>query len=343
MFAARLMRTGDIRLIEVPVPVPGPGEVLVRVLAAGICGTDRHLFLGEYPCTPPVTLGHEFTGIVTALGDGADPDLLGRSVTCDPNIACGRCPPCLAGRVNLCTALQAVGVHRDGGFAEFAAFPAHRALVLPDGLDPRHGAFCEPLACCLHGIDIGGPKPGERAIILGGGGIGLLTLQLARAAGAETLLVTRQAAKRDLALSLGATAAAATPQAALESWPGGAELVMECAGVAETVTAAPRLTRRGGRAVLLGVLPAGTTVAIEPLDLLLREVALHSAFLNPFTQARAVALIGAGRIKVDALISRCIPLAELPDALRAPARPGEVKVLVLPGGSHEAGPPAIPE
>ncbi|MCE2749886.1 MAG: zinc-binding dehydrogenase [Rhodobacter sp.] len=228
-----------------------------------------------------------------------------------------------------------------GGFAEFAVFPAHRALVLPDGLDPRHGAFCEPLACCLHGIDIGSPKPGERVIILGGGVIGLLTLQLARAAGAETLLVTRQASKRDLALSLGATAVAATPQAALEIWPGGAELVMECAGVPETVAAAPRLTRRGGRAVLLGVLPAGTTVAIEPLDLLLREVALHSAFLNPFTQARAVALIGAGRIKVDALISRCIPLAELPDAVRAPARPGEVKVLVLPG-HHDAGSAAAP-
>ncbi|MCE2749887.1 MAG: alcohol dehydrogenase catalytic domain-containing protein [Rhodobacter sp.] len=129
MFATRLMRTGDIRLIEVPMPVPGPGEVLVRVLAAGICGTDRHLFLGEFPCTPPVTLGHEFTGTVAALGDGTDPGLLGRTVTCDPNIACGRCPPCLEGRVNLCTALQAVGVHRDGGFAEFAVFPAHRALV----------------------------------------------------------------------------------------------------------------------------------------------------------------------------------------------------------------------
>ena len=331
MLATRLMRVGDIRTVEVPLPVPGPGEVLVRVLAAGICGTDRHLVLGEFPCTPPVTLGHEFSGTVTALGDGADPDLLGRRVTCDPNIACGRCAPCLAGRVNLCTALQAVGVHRDGGFAEYAAFPAHRALVLPDSLDPGHGAFCEPLACCLHGMDIGGPKPGERVIILGGGVIGLLTLQLACAAGAEALMITRQAAKRELALSLGAAAVAASPQEALALWPGGAELVMECAGVAETVAAAPRLARRGGRVVLLGVLPAGATVAIEPLDLLLREVALHPAFLNPFTQARAVALIGAGRIRVEPLISRSIPLADLPDALRAPARPGEVKVLVRPG------------
>ena len=330
MRATRLMRVGDIQTVEMPVPMPGPGEVLVRVLAAGLCGTDRHLFLGEFPCTPPVTLGHEFCGTVTALGDGADPGLLGRLVSCDPNIACGRCAPCHAGRVNLCTALQAVGVHRDGGFADYVAFPAHRAFVLPDGLDPRHGAFCEPLACCLHGIDIGAPVPGERAIILGGGVIGLLTLQLARAAGAETLLVTRQAAKRDLALSLGADAVAATPQDALAAWPGGADLVLECAGVAETVAAAPRLAQRGGRVVLLGVLPAGATVAFEPLDLLVREIALRPAFLNPFTQSRAVALIASHRIEVDRLISRTIALADLPDAIRAPARPGEVKVLVLP-------------
>lgn len=330
MLATRLMRVGDIRTVDVPVPKPGPGEVLVRVLAAGICGTDRHLVLGEFPCSPPVTLGHEFSGLVTALGEGADPSLLGRTVTCDPNIACGRCPPCLGGRVNLCTALQAVGVHRDGGFAEYAAFPAHRALVLPEGLDPRHGAFCEPLACCLHGTDIGSPGPGERVIVLGGGVIGLLTLQLARAAGAETLLVTRQESKRDLALSLGASAVAATPQAALDAWPGGADLVMECAGVVDTVAAARRLARSGGRVVLLGVLPAGATVAFEPLDLLVREIDLRPAFLNPFTQARAVALIGSGRIRVDPLISRSIPLAALPEALREPARPGEVKVLVHP-------------
>lgn len=330
MQATRLLAIGDIRTLDLPTPEPGPGEVRVRVGAAGICGTDRHLTKGEFPCTPPVTLGHEFTGEVTALGAGVDPGLLGRLVTCDPNIACGTCAPCLEGRINLCTRLSAVGVHRDGGFAEHVVFPAHRAILLPPGMTAEAGAFAEPLACCLHGIDLGAPGPGQRAIILGGGVIGLLTLQLARLAGAETLLVTRQAVKRDLATELGATAVAASPDEALRLWPGGADLVLECAGVAETVTDAPRITRRGGRIVVMGVLPQGKRVAVEPFDLLVREITLRFAFLNPFTQTRAVALLASGAIRTGPLVSRRIPLADAPDAIRHPARAGEVKVLVLP-------------
>lgn len=331
MQATRLLGTRRIATQSVPDPEPAAGEVLVKVLAAGICGTDRHLYLGEFPCKPPVTLGHEFSGRVVALGPGTAGPAIGTLITCDPNIACGTCPACLAGRVNLCAQLQAVGIARDGGFAEYVAMPAHRALPLPEGLDPRFGAFCEPLACCLHGVDLGAPRPGQRVIVLGGGVIGLLTLQLARAAGAETLLVTRQAAKRDLARALGAAATAASVAEAQALWPQGADLVLECAGVVETVEAAPRLTRAGGRIVVLGVLPMGQRVAIEPFDLLFREIALLFAFVNPFTQGRAAALIASGAIAVEPLISRQIPLAEAADAIARPARPGEVKVLVLPG------------
>jgi len=330
MRATRLHGTLDIRTVEVPVPDPACGEVLIRVEAAGICGTDRHLFRGEFPCAPPVTLGHEFCGVVVARGRGVDlAD--GTRVACDPNTWCGRCDACLRGRVNLCADNVATGIHRDGGFAEYAAFPAHKALVLPAGLDPRHGAFCEPLACTLHAMDIGAPKPGERVLVLGGGVIGLLALQLARLAGAEAMLLTRHPAKRDLALSLGATAAAATPAEALRTWPKGADLTLECAGVVETVAEAPALTRSGGRIVVLGVLPQGVMVGIEPFDLLFREIQLHFAFLNPFTQGRAADLIADGRIDVGSLVTRTIPLGEAAGAISAPARAGEVKVLVLPG------------
>jgi len=331
MLATRLRAIGDIRTDQVPMPEPGPGEVLIRVAAAGICGTDRHLTRGEFPCRPPVTLGHEFAGEVVALGIGSDPHLLGRLVTCDPNIACGTCPACLTGRINLCRALSAIGVHRDGGFAQAVVIPAHRALPLPPGMTAEEGAFCEPLACCLHGVDLAAPRPGERAIILGGGVIGLLTLQLVCLAGADAMLVTRQDAKRDLAATLGASATAGTVAEAQRLWPGGADMVIECAGVAETVTAAPHLARSGGRVVVMGVLPQGETVAIDPFDLLTREIALHFAFLNPFTQSRAVGLIAAGRIRTAPLVSRRIPLHDAPAAIREDARPGEVKVLVLPG------------
>ena len=329
MLAVRLIAAGDLRLVEVPKPAPAPGEVLVQVAAAGICGTDRHLYHGTFPCIPPVTLGHEFSGPVVAVGTGVSLPV-GTLVTCDPNIACGTCGPCLKGRINLCRNLLAVGIGRDGGFAEYCAFPAHRALPLPPGLDPRHGAFCEPLACCLHGIDIGAPKPGERAIILGGGVIGLLTLQLALLAGTEAMLITRQAEKRQVAARLGAHATAATPQEAQALWPDGADLVLECAGVTETVEACPALAARGGRIVVLGVVSHGDKARIEPFDLLFREVSLLFAFINPFTQSRAGQLISSGRVKLDALISSTISLAQAVDAISHDPRPGEIKVMVVP-------------
>lgn len=329
MQATRLHAIGDIRTTEVPVPEPGRGEVLVRVEAAGICGTDRHLLKGEFPSRPPVTLGHEFSGIIVARGEGvALPE--GARITCDPNDWCGLCDACLRGRVNLCPKNVATGIHRDGGFAEFALVDERKAVRLPDGIDPLHGAFCEPLACVLHGGDIGAPQSGERVLVIGGGVIGLLALQLARLAGADPILLTRHPSKRELALTLGAVATAGTPGEVLDLWPGGADLTFECAGVAETVAGAGALTRSGGRVVVLGVLPQGEKVAIEPFDLLFREVQLHFAFINPFTHARAAALISDGRIAVAPLISRQIALSEAAEAIAAPARPGEVKVLVVP-------------
>lgn len=329
MHAIRLHATCDLRLSDIAPPVPGPGEVLIRVEAAGICGTDRHLFLGEFPCTPPVTLGHEFSGLITATGPGVNLPL-GQRVTCDPNDPCMTCGPCRKGRVNLCERNSVTGITRDGGFAPFAVVPAHKAIALPAGLDPHHGAFAEPLACTLHGIDMAAPMAGERVIVLGGGVIGLMALQLARNAGAEVLLITRHPAKRALAERLGASVTAATPGEALALWPKGADVVLECAGVVETVEAAPALTCAGGRIVILGVLPKGQKVRIEPFDLLFREIQLLHSFINPFTQSRAAAMIASGAVQVAPLITRTIPLAEAVAAISSRARPGEVRVLVIP-------------
>jgi L-iditol 2-dehydrogenase len=329
MRAIRLQALHQIALSDQPHPEPGPGEAVVRVLAAGICGTDRHLYAGEFPSRPPVTLGHEFAGTVTATGPGVTLPL-GTLIACNPNIACTHCPECRAGRVNLCRNNIAIGISRDGGFAEYVAMPVGQAHVMPPGLSPLHAAFCEPLACTLHGLDLGAPVAGERVIVLGGGVIGLLAQQLAQLAGAEVMMVTRQADKRRLAESLGASCTAASAEQALSLWPEGASLVIECAGVAETMAAAPRLTAPGGRVVILGVLPKGQTVAFEPFDLLFREIRILPAFINPFTQSRAASLIAGGKLALDPLISRQIPLADAAAAIAAPARPGEVKVMVLP-------------
>ncbi|ESW61430.1 MAG: iditol 2-dehydrogenase [Rhodobacter sp. CACIA14H1] len=329
MLATRLIGIDDIRTMEVPVPDPAPGEVLIRVEACGICGTDRHLLHGEFPSKPPLTLGHEFAGIVVGRGAGVTiPD--GTRVTCDPNTWCGTCENCLRGRVNLCLNNVATGLGRDGGFAEYCAFPAHKAHELPASLDPLHGAFCEPLACTIHGVDMGAPVTGERVMILGGGVIGMLALQLCALAGAEVMLVTRSPSKQALGRTLGAAVTAADEDTARAAWPKGADLVIECAGVVETVEMAPRLARSGGRVVILGVLAAGTKVQVEPFDLLFREVQLLSSFINPFTQSRAAQMIATGRIRIDPLISRTLPLAEAAEAIAAPPRPGEIRAIVLP-------------
>lgn len=329
MLATRLFGVGDIRTVEVPMPEPGHDDILVQVEVAGICGTDRHLFKGEFPFVPGTTLGHEFSGIVVDSG-GSD-FAVGTRVTCDPNKWCGMCDQCRRGRVNLCPNNVATGIGRDGGFAEYCAFPASMAHVLPAGLDPLHGAFCEPLACTLHAMDIGETRPGERVLVIGGGVIGQLAVQLAKLAGGEVMLLTRSAAKQALGQALGADHVAGSDSEARAQWPAGADLVVECAGVAATVAMSPSLTRTGGRVVVLGVLPGGEQVQIEPFDLLFREIQMHFSFLNPFTHDRAAQMIADSVIDVAPLITRKITLHEAADAIAAPAPNGEVRAIVVPG------------
>jgi L-iditol 2-dehydrogenase len=324
---------------EVEKPRPGPDDLLVRVEACGVCGTDRHLFLGEFPSRPPVTIGHEFAGIIEAIGSEVKGFNIGDRVTGDPNISCGRCPQCMAGRVNLCRNLQAIGIHRDGGFAEYVIVPQKQAFGIPLDLDPMHGAFCEPLACCLHGVDMAEIRTGSSVVVLGGGVIGLLVVQLARLAGATTVILsTRQEPKRRLAEELGATASVdpsssdiieeiAGPDGIV---PGGVDVVIECAGVAETVEQTTRLAKAGGTVVILGVMPQGAKVQIEPFDILFRELRVLGSFINPFVHRRAADLVASGAINVEKLISRRVSLDEAPDVVRNPARAGEVKVLVVP-------------
>ena len=329
MRALRLYAERDLRLEHVPEPVPAYGEVAIRVEAAGICGTDRHLFLGEFPARVPVTLGHEFSGIITSVGDGVDLTV-GSRVTCDPNTSCLTCTACLKGRVNLCSRNVATGIHRDGGFAPFAIFPSSKAIALPATMNPLHGAFAEPLACTLHGLDMAAIQPGERCLIMGGGVIGLMALQLARLAGADTMMLTRSREKQGLALQLGAMHIAKTATDALSIWRNGADVVLECAGVSETVEVAPSLTANGGRIVVLGVMPQSKKIQIEPFDLLFREIQLQFSFLNPFTQGRAAALIASGKIDVAPLISRVITLDEAIKTISFPAAPADIRAIVIP-------------
>ncbi|RWD42603.1 zinc-dependent alcohol dehydrogenase family protein [Mesorhizobium sp.] len=339
MKAVRLEGVGNIALREVGKPAAGPDDLLVRIEACGVCGTDRHLFHGEFPCMPPVTLGHEFSGIVEAIGTAVSGFSVGDRVTGDPNIACGSCPHCRAGRFNLCHNLIAIGIRRDGGFAEYVVLPQKQAFSLPKDLKPTHGAFCEPLGCCLHGLDLAQIRPGSSVAVLGGGVIGLLTVQLARLAGATTIILsTRQASRRALAEELGATATVDpsacdiidTVVGASGLMPGGVDVVFECAGVRETVEQSMRLAKAGGTVVIVGVMPQGMKAEFEPFDLLFRELRVLGSFLNPFMHRRAADLIASGAIEIDKLISRHVTLEEAAAVIANPPAPGEVKVLVVP-------------
>lgn len=339
MKAARLEAIGQLFTREIAKPVPGPNEVLVRVEAAGICGTDRHLLDGSFPSKPPVTIGHEFSGIIEGMGSAVTGFRTGMRITCDPNIYCGRCRPCQDGYKNLCRNLVAIGLHRDGGFAEYAAIPQDQAFELPLSLKATHGAFAEPLACCLHGIDMAQIRAGSSVVVLGGGVIGLLTVQLARLAGASrVILSTRQAARRKLAESIGATGSV-DPGAGdiIEALtgpngpvPGGADVVIECAGVPDTMQQMFQLARPAGTVVVLGVMSKGQKVLFEPYDILVRELRVQGSFINPSVHRRAAELIATGQIDLDSLITRQIGIDEVPAVVGAPPAPGEVKVLYVP-------------
>jgi threonine dehydrogenase-like Zn-dependent dehydrogenase len=339
MQAARLIDIGNMQVKDVPVPDPGQDDVLVRVEACGICGSDRHMFKGEFPTALPVTLGHEFCGIVESTGSNVTRLRPGDRITGDPNIACGVCRYCRDGRPNLCDKLTAIGVFRDGGFAEYVLIPQSQGVVLPQELSPIHGAFCEPLACCLHGLDVARIKPGDSVAVIGGGVIGLLMVELARLAGATTLiLATRQKPRRDLAQELGATHAVDATLDVIDAIagprgivPGGVDVVLECAGVPETFAQSLALARRGGTVVPFGVTPKGAAVAVEPFALLTRELRIEPAWLNPLTHARAAKLISEGTLELDRLVTRTVPLSDVPAIVGAVPAFGEIKIIAVPG------------
>ena len=172
MRANYFVGSGSFELREAEIPHAGPGEVVIKNMVCGVCGTDVHIKNGEpgsADVDPPVVLGHEYSGEVVEVGEGVTSLKPGDHVTVDPNIYCGQCVHCRNGKKQLCESMQAVGVTRDGGFAEFSLVPEAQAFLLDPSVSFEAGAMAEPLACCLHGIDLAGIRPGQTVCIVGGG------------------------------------------------------------------------------------------------------------------------------------------------------------------------------
>jgi (R,R)-butanediol dehydrogenase/meso-butanediol dehydrogenase/diacetyl reductase len=347
--AARWFGRGEVRVVDVPEPVAGPGQAVLRVGWCGICGTDLEEYrhgpvtiptAGPHPLTgrsAPITLGHEFWGTVAEVGPGAGGLATGERVAPEVCLACGRCGYCRAGQPALCVDWATIGLHADGGLAEYALVPAAACARLPDPVGDEEAALVEPLEVAVRAVRHSGLRLGERAAVVGGGAIGLLVLQAALAAGArEVFVVEPQAARRRLAVELGAAAgldpgeAGWTAELAERCDGLGPEVALECAGATGSPDAAVAAVRKGGRVVLVGV-HAGA-VPLRLLDVVLSEKQLVGSVQHDPARdlPAAIHLLASGQVRVRPLVTARVPLARVvEDGFEALARPGEqLKVLV---------------
>lgn len=330
MKAVVLTDINKLAVAEVAMPTAGLGQSVIKVLACGICGTDRHIYRGEYPSTKPVILGHEFGGEISAVGPGSK-FKVGQLVSIDPNIVCGKCLDCQAKRTAFCPELTALGVNINGGLAQYVVTPDSQIYPVPADLNPLYLAFIEPLACSIRALDLAALLGGEKVAVLGGGVIGLLVVQLAKLAGAsEIILVTRQKKRREIAEQIGATRTVDPKSQIVGEEIRNMDVTFECAGAVDTFTQAQQITRRGGAIIVLGLTAADTKVEIKPFDIVVNEHRIQGSFLNPHTQARAATLVSSGKLDLDRLISKVVDLDGVCDILNSDPAEGDIKYIMSP-------------
>lgn len=307
---------GHVELVERERRTPGPREVEIRVTGAGVCGTDLHIVLDEYQNRPPVTLGHEVAGVVSAAGPSVDRAWVGQRVVTETYYStCERCDHCRSGHRNLCPERASIGSMVDGGFAHALVVPASNLHPIPDWLDAHAAALAEPLACVANALcDPPVVCPGDRVLVVGPGPVGLLAAQVARAAGG-TVLISGMAVdeeRLDVARALGFDTSVAGA-AASDAGPV-ADVVVECSGSAAGMAAGLRAARPTGRFVQLGI--AGRDVSIPIDEICYRELTLTSGFAStPLSWRRAMRLIESRAVQLDPLVTDVVPLRAWPDVL----------------------------
>jgi 2-desacetyl-2-hydroxyethyl bacteriochlorophyllide A dehydrogenase len=323
MNAACYMGDGRLEVLDrEPVP-PAAGQVQIRVAYTGICGTDLHVLHGtmDHRVTLPAVLGHEMSGTVEAVGDGVEGWGLGDPVTVMPLDWCGECPACRAGNEHICHNLDFLGIDSAGSMQELWTVPARALVRLPDGLALDHAALAEPLAVAVHDVRRAGLVDGERAVVVGSGPIGLLVAAVARAEGADVLVLEINERRREAAAELGFRAldpSADDAAAFVERWTegAGADVVFEVSGVAAGVALATDLLAVRGRLVIVGIHSEP-----RPVDLFRvfwRELTVVGARVYEAEDfRRAVELLATkGAIPVEALITHVRPIAEAPEAFQ---------------------------
>lgn len=319
---------------------PGPHEVFVKNMAAGICGTDVHIYHGEKGATevdPPVVLGHEYAGIVEAVGEGVTAVKVGDCVTIDPNIYCGKCYHCRKGNKQFCDEMTAVGVNMDGGFAHYSMVPEAQCFPMNPEVGFEAMAMAEPLACCVHGIEQVDIKSGDYVAVVGGGAIGLLMVQLAKLRGAGTIILSEPVAqRREIGLQVGADYAidplASDPLEQVQKLTGrkGVDVVIECVGKVFATKQAFDLADRGGRILLFSVPSPDAKFDMPLIDVFKKELKIYGSFVNPDSHQQAVDLINAGKIQTAPLITHRYPIEQLEEAIHMQMSAESIKVQIIP-------------
>jgi L-iditol 2-dehydrogenase len=347
MQALVVLEPNRFEIREVPVPVPGPNEVLARVRAVSICGTDAHLIHGDYPGFWPPSFpfipGHEWAGELVALGPGAERFGwgVGDRVAGTSHDACGVCQKCVEGRYNLCENYGRAGLHKQyghsvqGADATYVTQGVKTIFPLPAGLSFDEGALIDPASIALHVANRGNVAPGDTVAITGAGAIGLLAADAARIRGAARVIVVGRGQRLARAAALGfetVNTAAGDPVMVVRGMTGGrgADVALECAGVPEAVGWALGMLRRGGRCAAVGIPTVGIEIAMQRL--VLDELELVGSRASAGEMRRVIPLVEQGRMRVREMVTHRFALADYADALATfnDRASGAIKIIVQP-------------
>lgn len=323
---------------EVPVRKLKDNEVKIQVKYCGICGTDIHIFHGDGGCcdvTPPLVPGHEFSGVVAEVGAGVKTVKVGDRVTGDPNDMCGECYFCKNGMQHFCKNNIGIGTTVDGGFAEYVIMREKQVYKVSDELSFIEAAMAEPISCCLHGIDLCNIKAGDTVLVIGGGPIGMIMMQLAKNAGASKVIMSEPVEeKREQALKLGATKTIdplhEDVEAVLAEYCENVNVVIECVGNVHTQADAVRFAGRGATIMYFGLAAPEESFPIRPDDIFKKELHITSSYINPYSFERAIQILESGTVELESLITNVVPLDNIADVFTKPEyrRTGKVMIQI---------------
>ena len=329
---------GYVELIDVPEPEVSPGHVLIEVKAAGVCGTDLHIYHDEFPTVPPVIMGHEVAGVVAEVGSGVSTCQPGDRVTSETYFyVCGECEFCRDGLVNLCPRRKSIGSGVNGAFTKYVLVPEHNIHHLPSNVDDFAGALTEPLACCVHALERTRVEPGEIVVISGPGAIGLLTMQVVKAAGAKVVVLGTNAdeARLEKARSLGADVIVniqnGNASQVIDDLTGGlgADAVFECSGAEASAQSCVQLVRRYGRYAQVGLF--GRPITWDLDQVCYKEIHVSGSFATvPSAWRKALKLLQSGQVQTRPLISDTMPITEWRRAFEIFEQRRGLKIILTP-------------